>query len=124
LSQWSELFAQLQATREGREELVALLHYLMRIGDKALRAAISGVLNSVMEPRSAEELMGTWADDIIQVGVAKGRAEFVLRLLTARGVSVDEAARQRILSCTDLSTLDVWFDRALNATRLSDVLGA
>jgi hypothetical protein len=37
-------------------------------------------------------------------------------------VQVDEAARQRILSCTDLATLDRWFDRALNATTLSDVL--
>jgi hypothetical protein len=126
VSHWTELFAQLQATREGREELVALLHYLMRIGDRALRAAMSGVLNSVMEPRTAEELMGTWADDIRQevmkVGVAKGRAESVLRLLTVRGVSVDEPSRQRILTCTDLTTLDAWFDRAVNATRLSDVL--
>jgi hypothetical protein len=46
----------------------------------------------------------------------------ILRLLTARGVQVDEAARQRILSCTDLETLDRWFDRALNATALRDVL--
>jgi hypothetical protein len=92
---------------------------------------MSGVLNSVMEPRRAEELMGTWADDLIQEGMekglvqgqARGRAEDVLRILAARGVSVDEASRQRILGCTDLSTLDAWFDRALNATRLSDVLG-
>ncbi|HZI12205.1 MAG TPA: hypothetical protein VE153_17610 [Myxococcus sp.] len=122
LSQWTELFAQLQATREGREELVALLHYLMRIGDRALRAATSGVLNSVMEPRRAEEMMGTWADDIKQEVMVKYSAEMVLRLLTVRGVSVDESSRQRILTCRDMPTLNAWFDRAVHATRLSDVL--
>jgi hypothetical protein len=35
---------------------------------------------------------------------------------------VDEEARQRILTCTDMVTLDRWFDRSLNATTLSDVL--
>ena len=35
---------------------------------------------------------------------------------------MDEAARQRILGCTDVTTLDRWFDRSLNATTLRDVL--
>ncbi|EPX57024.1 hypothetical protein D187_006778 [Cystobacter fuscus DSM 2262] len=35
---------------------------------------------------------------------------------------VGEAARQRILTCTDLATLYRWFDRSLNATSLSEVL--
>jgi hypothetical protein len=79
--------------------------------------------------------MGTWADDLIQEGMekgiakglvqgqARGRAEGVLRILAARGVPVDESSRQHILACMDLPTLDAWFDRALSATRLSDVLG-
>jgi len=66
--------------------------------------------------------MGTWAEEMIERGVQKGRAEYILRTLTARGVHVDETSRQRILSCTDVATLDRWFDRALNATTLSDVL--
>ncbi len=57
-----------------------------------------------------------------QQGLLQGRAEYVLRILTARGVQVDEPARQRILTCTDLATLDRWFDRALNATTLAEVL--
>lgn len=56
-------------------------------------------------------------------GVARGHAEYLLRVLTKRGIQVDDPARQRILKCKDLPTLDQWFDRALNATRLSDVLG-
>jgi hypothetical protein len=35
---------------------------------------------------------------------------------------VDDEARQRILTCTDMSTLDRWFDKSLNATTLSAAL--
>lgn len=55
-------------------------------------------------------------------GLTRGRAEDILRILTARGVDVGEEARQRILTCTDVATLDRWFDRSLTATTLSDVL--
>jgi hypothetical protein len=54
--------------------------------------------------------------------VTRGRAGSILRLLAARGVQVDEASRQRILACTDMATLDRWFDRSLNATSLAAVL--
>ncbi len=58
----------------------------------------------------------------LQQGLTRGRAEYILRILTARGVQADEAARQRILSCSDLTTLDRWFERSLNATSLREVL--
>ncbi|OJH39032.1 hypothetical protein BON30_21355 [Cystobacter ferrugineus] len=58
----------------------------------------------------------------VQKGLTQGRAEYILRILTARGVQVSEAARQRIPTCTDLATLDRWFDHSLNATTLSEVL--
>lgn len=128
---WRALFAELWAEPGGQEELSTLVRYLLRVGDKAAYAATAGVLNSLMEARGAEALMRSYGDELVELGekrgelkgLARGRAEGVLRILTARGMPVDEAARQRILSCTDLTTLDVWFDRALNASRLSDVLG-
>ncbi|WP_309893592.1 hypothetical protein [Archangium sp.] len=49
-------------------------------------------------------------------------AEAVLRILTGRGLHVDDASRQLILSCSDVATLDLWFDRAIHATSLSEVL--
>jgi flagellar biosynthesis/type III secretory pathway protein FliH len=55
-------------------------------------------------------------------GLLRGRTEAVLRILSARRVQVGEEAQQRILACTDMATLDRWFDKSLNATRLSDVL--
>ncbi|MFL5343221.1 MAG: hypothetical protein ACJ8AT_00400 [Hyalangium sp.] len=74
--------------------------------------------------------MRTIADVYIEKGLAEGlargraqeRAEGVLRILAARGIAVDETGRERILSCTDLDTLDRWFTRALSATRFSDLL--
>ena len=55
-------------------------------------------------------------------GLARGRAESILRILSLRGIHVEEGVRQRILDCTDVDTLDSWFDRALQATTLSEVL--
>ena len=122
LPDWVALFAQVQATAEGAEHLVVVIRYLLWTEDKAVHAAARQVLHSLVDEQRAEELMGTWAEEMIERGVQKGRAEYILRTLTARGVHVDETSRQRILSCTDVATLDRWFDRALNATTLSDVL--
>jgi hypothetical protein len=55
-------------------------------------------------------------------GEAKGLAKAVLRLLATRGVRVGTASRRRIQDCTDVATLERWLERALNATRLSEVL--
>jgi predicted transposase YdaD len=134
LPEWVALFAQVEADAEGAEHLVVVIRYLVWVGDAAVHAAARRVLHSVLDEQRAEELMGSWAEEMIERGVQKGlalgrqegrvegRAEYILRMLTARGVHVDEAARQRILTCTDVATLDRWFDRALNATTLSDVL--
>jgi hypothetical protein len=61
-------------------------------------------------------------EEIRKEGRLRGFAEMLLRLLTVRGVHVDDASRQRILSCTDAALLDLWFDRAIHATSLSEVL--
>lgn len=82
--------------------------------------------------------MGSWAEEMIERGVQKGlamgreegrqegliqgRAESLLRILTMRGVHVDEPARQRIHGCTDVATLERWLERSLTATTLGDVL--
>ncbi len=84
------------------------------------------VLESLVGAQRAEELMGTLAEEYFEKGrdegLAKARAEDILRILAVRRVKVDETARQRILSCTDLDTLGRWLDRAVTATHLSEVL--
>ncbi|QRK11374.1 Rpn family recombination-promoting nuclease/putative transposase [Archangium violaceum] len=130
LPDWVALFAQVQATHEGAEHLVVLIRYLLWVGDAAVHEATGRMLHSVLDEQRTEELMRSYGEELIERGRQQGReegqtlgrAEYVLRILTARGLHVDEAARQRILTCTDLATLDRWFDRALNAATLSDVL--
>lgn len=55
-------------------------------------------------------------------GEAKGKAEGVLTILEARGVRVTKPLRARILSCTDLRTLDRWIKNAVAATTAAEVL--
>jgi hypothetical protein len=133
LPDWVTLFAQVQEGPEGAEQLVVLIRYLLWIGDRAVHEAAKRVLHSVLDEQRSEELMGSYrsfGEELMEQGLqrgreeglTRGRAEYILRTLTARGVHVDEAARQRILTCTDVATLDRWFDRALNATTLFEVL--
>jgi predicted transposase YdaD len=126
LPDWVALFAQVQAGPEGAEHLVVVIRYLLWVGDDDVHEAAGRVLHSVLGEQRAEELMQSYGEKLIeqgrQQGLTRGRAEYVLRILTARGVEVDDTARQRILTCTDVATLDRWFDRSLNANTLSDVL--
>jgi hypothetical protein len=46
---------------------------------------------------------------------AEGRAEDVLRILDKRGVQLTATQRQSITQCTDMPTLNRWFDTALEA---------
>jgi hypothetical protein len=89
------------------------------------------MLKSMAGAQRAEELMGTLAEEWFEQGrekgldegLAKGRAEDVLRILALREVHVDSKARQRILSCTDLATLGLWLERAVRANHISEVFG-
>ncbi|HZI16402.1 MAG TPA: Rpn family recombination-promoting nuclease/putative transposase [Myxococcus sp.] len=125
LPEWVALFAQVQASPEGTENLVLLIRYLLLVGNAAAQKVAGQVLHSVLGEQRTEELMLGWGEELIekglQQGVRRGRAESILRILVARGVPVDEEGRQRILTCTDMATLDRWLDRAANASSLSAV---
>ncbi|GAB2809476.1 hypothetical protein GCM10022221_03560 [Actinocorallia aurea] len=57
-------------------------------------------------------------------GEARGKAESVLRVLRRRGLHVSGEVRDRVLECTDLETLDRWFDAAFEAGSAEDVFRA
>jgi predicted transposase YdaD len=126
LESWRALFSEISASAEGLDELRAVVRYLMEVGDEATHEAVKRVLHSVASVQRTEELMMTVGEKLVergrQQGIALGRAESVLKILAARGVAVDEATRQLVLSCTDLTTLDQWLERALTATRFSDLM--
>ncbi|MFD5481125.1 hypothetical protein [Streptomyces hawaiiensis] len=54
-------------------------------------------------------------------GKAEDRVALILRVLEKRGISIPEATRDRITTCTDLDTLTLWFDRSLTATTAEDL---
>ncbi|MBN1206607.1 MAG: Rpn family recombination-promoting nuclease/putative transposase [Myxococcaceae bacterium] len=126
LERWTAVFAQVYATPEGLEELRAVVNYLLEVGDLSARGPMRRVLRTVVGTQRVEELMRTMADEFREEGRRQGRregrAEDVLRILAVRGVAVDEKTRELILTCTDLVTLDRWFERALTATHLSEFL--
>lgn len=54
-------------------------------------------------------------------GEAKGRAEAVLDVLEARDVRVSDAARARILACTDAAQLAGWVRKAITVTSVDEL---
>jgi hypothetical protein len=138
LPEWVGLFDQVQTAPEGAEHLRVVIRYLLWTGDKAVHDATGQVLHSVLDEQRAEELIRSYGEELIEQGrqqglergreeglargLSRGRAESILRILALRGIQVEEAAQQRILDCTDVDTLDSWFDRALQATTLCEVL--
>jgi hypothetical protein len=57
----------------------------------------------------------------IEEGRAEGRADAILQILGKRGIAVDDASRERIVSCANLDILGDWVDRSLTATQVSDL---
>jgi len=56
-------------------------------------------------------------------GEVRGRGFAILAVLSARGVEVSPAVRERVLACTDVALLDAWIARAANAKEAGDLLG-
>jgi hypothetical protein len=124
LDGWGALLAEVYASPEGWEQLRTVVHYLLRVDEQVALGTIRRVLNSVAGARRAEEFMKSTWDVLIEKGRTQERAEAVLQLLAARGITVDDRTRELILTCTDLATLKRWFEQALTATRLSDLMTA
>ena len=55
-------------------------------------------------------------------GEAKGRAKALLAVFSARGIAVSDELHARILSCTEMATLDRWIVKAVTAESASDVI--
>jgi hypothetical protein len=133
LPRWQGLFTEVYRAPGGERDMRAIVKYLLWVGNQEVHRALKRVLHCVVQTRGAEELMRSVGEELIAKGLklgraegkaegkAEGRAEDVLRILAARGVRVDARTRRRILGCMDLPTLDRWFDRALRATRLSEL---
>jgi predicted transposase YdaD len=54
-------------------------------------------------------------------GLQESKAEYLLKIIDSRRIAVTEQDRQQVTSCTDLTQLDQWFDRALTASTAADI---
>jgi hypothetical protein len=54
-------------------------------------------------------------------GEARGEAKALLVVLGGLGVDVPDAARERIMACTDHEVLESWLRRAVTAKTIDDV---
>jgi hypothetical protein len=60
----------------------------------------------------------------IEQGSMKARIADILRILARRDISVPEDRRAVIENCTDMVTLETWFDRALVIDDIKDLCDA
>ena len=92
-----------------------------------LPAAARAILEATMDIKT--EFISDWSREKIAQGEAlgraqgeaKGRAEALLRVLGARGISIDKATTQRVRACSDIALLDSWLERAVSV-RTADEL--
>jgi hypothetical protein len=123
---WRALLDEAYGAASGKEDVAALFHYLAKVGMEEDMPVTRAMLNSLVGERQAEELMSGFMKEYTekgrQQGEAKGQAKAVLQILKMRGVHVDLKSSERILACTDLATLELWLERAMKATGVSQVL--
>jgi hypothetical protein len=56
-------------------------------------------------------------------GEAEGKAKALLMFLKRNGLAITSEQQHRIITCTDLATLDRWLDRAFSVTSVDELLG-
>jgi hypothetical protein len=74
----------------------------------------------------------TFVDGLLQQGEEKGRekgavkskTEDLIKVIQARGLELTKAELKLVTSCSDLSRLATWFDRALDAKTTHEIFGA
>ena len=78
-------------------------------------------LKASLREGSVGEVVREFEDEAEAKGEVKNEAKGVLRIADRRGISLKDEERERILSCTDLETLNRWFDAALDATSADEI---
>ena len=132
LARSARLAARSRRDRAAEAEVVRIFRALFQLSDRDLRtkllrmilATARGPLRATLETILKEHGM-SW-EQVLQAhikaeGKAEGKAEDVLKVLQRRGFELTPDLVQRVHAATDITQLDAWFDRALDATRLEDV---
>ncbi len=134
ISRWLGLFAEVRAAPGGREALHLIWRYILTTSNprdpEVLVKQLCGVVGRVEE--SEIMTIADWLEDRgrqagLKAGLQAGRDEglrtALLKQLRARFGALPEAVLARI-QAAEAAQLDQWFDRALAATALDEVLAA
>ena len=76
------------------------------------------------EKRGMEKGLEQGMEQGMEKGREQGMAQTVLHVLRARGITVTQALRQRIVSCPDVRQLTAWAKRAAVATSADDLFAS
>jgi hypothetical protein len=91
---------------------------------QAVRQALEELMATVFKDEFIDGLLDRGRAEGKTEGRAEGEAAMLLRVLAARGFTVPDAIRQRILSCTDLAQLEAWGDRAVTVNSVDEIFSA
>ena len=100
-------------------DIVVILQYINAIPASESRNAIQMALHS-LESNRREAIMERFSDQFEEKGRAEGTARALVRLLEKRFGPMPSDLRQRV-SASDVTTIETWFDRALEAPELQRV---
>ncbi|MCF6468031.1 hypothetical protein FAF44_06380 [Nonomuraea sp. MG754425] len=112
---WKVLRAWVEAEKnplEGQASYSAIVHYLLT-SPEAVQ-----MFKELEVPIGIPEAM---RNPIIREAVEYGKAKTLLMLLDKRNIHVPIEAQERILACTDETTLDTWIDRILTITTVDEL---
>ncbi len=71
--------------------------------------------------RLGQEFQAMYGEQLEARGEVRGEVKVLLKILGARKLHIDDAARARILACTDTVMLERWAEQAANATSIEQV---
>ena len=109
-----------------REEL---LQRFAPVDDPEIMARRHHTLEVLLDqdPKFRQQLIDASIEQGIEQGLLEGRLTetraSLRRVLVRRQLTPSKDDGTRIDACTDLATLERWFDRAITALSVSDVLG-
>lgn len=86
----------------------------------SLGEAARSALEALMQ-RGKYEYQSEFARKYVAQGRQEGEQAALLEVLDARGLQVDEPARQRIMTCTDLAQLKSWLRKAARAESIQEL---
>lgn len=81
---------------------------------RALDAACDAEREEAVQRRAAAKAQGQTTKARVGAVEARVRGDALLTVLDARGLAIDEAARQPIAACDDPQQLDGWLRRAVS----------